>query len=73
MSKIENVVKKSTDDIKAQMVVDQLFNNRASQCAAIHSNNMALAETIGKQIEQGRQEYYAITGMIWEIRPCQEF
>jgi hypothetical protein len=67
------MVRESISDLKADIIAARLFNYRREQCKAIRSGDMRLAATIGNQIQSTAAEYFATTGQVFDLRPCDEF
>lgn len=72
-TRIERVVKDSTNDLKASMLLARIYNYRQAQCKAIKENNGAAAQSLNQQIESARNDYFLVVQTPYDLRPCSEF
>lgn len=72
-AKSEEIVKQSTDEIKAELITGRIYQYRNTQCRAIRENNQFAAQALNVQIEEARSSYYRLTNQVYDLRPCIEF
>lgn len=66
-------VKDTTGNIRAEIIGERLFTYRRNQCDAITAKDNSLVITIGEQIRDMRSTYMKLTGLPYDLRPCDEY
>lgn len=66
-------VRDTTGEIRAEIIGERLFTYRKNQCDALAAKDNNLAFTVAEQIRQMRVIYMQLTGLPYELRPCDEY